>query len=517
MQKNYLLHAFLAVCFVFLSCNNGFAIDDFDFSELEDSIVEKTLDNGLKIIILPKHDAPVVSLVTWANVGGVDDPKEYTGMAHMLEHMAFKGTTTIGSHNLEKEIELMKREDEIFEKLRSERLKGINRDENRIAQLEEKMEKAIEAAYELMIPNEFSNILQREGGTGLNAFTSSDQTAYIISLPSNKLELWMAMESERFLNPLFREMYREREVVVEERLMIVEARPVSKLIEEFLSVAFKAHPYRVPILGHMSDIRNYCRRSVEEYFEKYYAPGNLTISIVGDVEPDTAIKLAKKYWGRIPEGPVPERIATVEPPQNAEKRVYLQERAQPVLIMGWHVPETTHPDTPALKAMKDILGQGRTSRLYRRMVRQERNAVSVSAFTGFPGTKYPSLSVVFAYPAQGHTTEECEKIILEEIEKLQKEQLSENELEQVKARALASFIRGLRNNMGMAQQLARYQQLWGDYGELFREIERINAVTPKDVQRVANKYFVRNNRTVAVLENIDQPQINEKDQNGDEQ
>ncbi|MDD3148415.1 MAG: pitrilysin family protein, partial [Candidatus Riflebacteria bacterium] len=323
-----------------------------------------------------------------------------------------------------------------------------------------------------------------------------------VSLPSNKIEFWMAMESERFLKPRLREMYRERQVVAEERRMTTENRPVGKLIEEFISTAFKAHPYGTPLIGHMSDIQNYSREAAKAFFDSYYSPGNLVIAMVGDVDPKEAIAMARKYWGRIPARPLPSRVATTEPEQNGERRVSIEDRAQPALLIGWHVPEATHDDTPALEAFADVLGQGRTSRLFKRMIRDMKIAVSASAFTGWPGNKYPSLAAVFVFPAQGKTNSECEKIVYEEIEKLQNELLSNEDLDKVKARAMTAFISSLRNNLGMAEKLANYQQIWGSWRAVFKELDRINALTPQDVQRVARKYFVASNRTVATMETI---------------
>jgi len=502
MRQYKAIFTALLTFFILLQPISAPAKTDFDFSALEKSVFEHSLDNGLKIIVLPRHDAPVVSLVTWVDVGGADDPKEYSGLAHMLEHMAFKGTVTIGSRDPEKEPALMADEDRIFERLRLERLKGRLADPEKLKNLQEQMNKAIANAYAVIEPNAFSNILQSEGGSGLNAFTSRDQTAYIISMPSNKLELWMAMESERFFEPLLREMYKEREVVAEERRMTVDNRPMGKLVEEFLSTAFKAHPYGNPLIGHMSDIQNYSREATQRFFKKYYTPSNMTIALVGDVKPETVVEMAEKYWGRIQKRPAPPRIATVEPPQQGERRLTINDRAQPAMIIGWHIPAETHDDMPALAAFADILGQGRTSRLYRRMIRDEKAAVSVSSYAGWPGSKYPSLGVIFCYPAPGKTNAECEKMIYEEIEKLQNQLLTDEDLEKVKARAMAGFIRGLNDNMGLAQQLATYQQIWGDWRKLFRELERINKVTPQDVQRVAKQYFTASNRTVSSLETI---------------
>lgn len=496
---NRALKGLFAVIIMIAACSLAYG-SVFDFSQLQKSIVEKTLPNGLKIIVLPRHEVPVVSMVTWADVGGSDDPKGYTGMAHMFEHMAFKGTDEIGTTDPAKEVLLMAKEDAIFEQLRLERLKGDKGDKRKLERLEKDFEKAIADAYALIVPNAFSNKLENEGAEGLNAFTSKDQTAYMVSLPSNKFELWMALESERFLRPRLREMYREREVVAEERRMTVENRPMSRLLEEFLSTAFKAHPYGVPLIGHSSDIQNYSRSAAKDFFDKYYGPNNLTLAIVGDVKPEKVFELAEKYWARIPSKYKPERVATVEPTQICERTVIMPDKAQPIILMGWHIPDETHKDMPALSALSSILGSGRTSRLYRRMVRDDKAAVSVSAFSGWPGSKYPCLSVVFCYPAQGKSASECDKIILEEIEKIKNASVTPEELERVKTGTMTGLIAGLKNNMGLAQNLAQYNQIWGDWRALFGELDRINAVTCDDIQRVAKKYFVKTGRTLAVLE-----------------
>ncbi len=489
----------LAIAFVCTFCSAVNA-DGFDFSALENKIFEATLDNGLKLIIVPNHDAPVVSMTTWANVGGSDDPKGYSGLAHMFEHMAFKGTTTIGVKDYAKEVVCIAKEDVLDRQIREERSKGLLADQKKLEKLEKDLQKAIDESYALVIPNQFTNILQREGAVGLNAFTSSDQTAYIMSMPSNKLELWIAMESERFLHPVLREMYKERMVIQEERRMRTENTPSGRLYEELLSAAYKAHPYGTPIVGHMSDIINYNRAEAKKFYEKYYSPSNLTIALVGDVDPKEGLAMVKKYWDRIPRREKPTRLTTVEPEQKAERRISIAEKTQPSMLMAWHVPEGIHPDMRAIEAMMSILGQGRTARLYKRMVLKEQIAVTAGAFTGYPGEKYPTLAIVYSYPVQGKTNAECEKIIDEEIEKLQNTLVSKEELDKVKSRASIGFIRDLRDNLGFAMKLARYQQLYGNWREVFKEVDRINAVTPEDIQRVAKKYFKKTNRTVATIE-----------------
>lgn len=479
------------------------ALFGFDFSALEETVSETTLDNGLKIIVMERHDAPVASFVTFANVGGVDDPKEYTGLAHMLEHMAFKGTTTLGTTDIEAELKAMAVEDSIWALLRAERKQGLRADSTRLEELQQAFDDAIEAANEYVKPSEFNNILEKEGGVGTNAGTGKDQTMYGTSLPSNKLELWMAMESERFLNPVLREMYRERNVIVNERLQVLDNNPIMRTIDAMQSTAFSAHPYGISIVGHMSDIKNYSRDAVKEYFEKYYNPSNLIVAIVGDVKPKEVFKLAKKYWGRIPSGPKPEPVATIEPPQKGEKRVTLHDPAQPLFAVAYHIPSGTHPDWPVFEAISDYLGQGRTSLLYKNLVKEKKIAADAGAMAGYPGNKYPSLCIAYAMPATGHTNEECEEQILAEIEWLKDELIPVEEVEKIQARAKAGLVNGLRNNTGMAVQLAWFESRWGTWRELFRELDRINAVTPEDIQRVAKEYFTEENRTIAKLNTVE--------------
>jgi predicted Zn-dependent peptidase len=474
-------------------------VSGFDFSELENSVTEFTLENGLKIIVMERHEAPVISFVTFANVGAVDDPKGYTGLAHMFEHMAFKGTTTLGTKDIKKERELIAVEDSVFLELRAERKKGRLADSAKIEALEAAYDEAREASYEYVVPNELGNVVEREGGIGLNAGTGYDFTVYFMNFPSNRLELWMALESERFLNPILREMYKERDVVAEERRMRTDSNPFGRLFEEFLAVAFKAHPYGIPVIGHMSDIQNYSRPAGRAYFEKYYSPSNLTVAIVGDVKPKDVKKLAEKYWGRLPRRSAPERIATVEPEQLGERRVVLEDPSQPIYLVGWHIPEGIHPDRPALDALVDYLGQGRTSLLYKNLVKEKKIAMNVAAFAGFPGDKYPSLLGTFAMAASGHTNEECETEIFKEVEKLKDELISEEDLAKIKARTKASLINQLDDNQGLAFQLAGYHVFWGDWRELFQELDRINAVTAEDVQRVAKKYLTKKNRIVGMI------------------
>jgi predicted Zn-dependent peptidase len=313
------------------------------------------------------------------------------------------------------------------------------------------------------------------------------------------VELWMVMESDRFGNPVLREFYKERQVVMEERRLSVESQPVGRLLEEFMAVAYKAHPYGDGIVGHMSDIATLTRAEAEAFFEQYYSPGNLTIAIVGDVDPDRVQSLAVEYFGRIPSRPKPDPVETVEPPQLGERRVVVEDPAQPFVLIGYHKPDIHHPDDAVFDAITDIVGIGRTSRLYKSLVKEKRIAVAASGFQGMPGVKYPNLFLFYAVPARGHTNEECEAAIDAEIERLKSEPVSPEELAKAKTRARASLIRQLDSNSGLAAQLTFYEVVTGDWRNLFGQLDKIDKVTAEDIQRVAGEYFTTQNRSVGII------------------
>jgi predicted Zn-dependent peptidase len=470
-----------------------------DLAEFEKRVTEFTLDNGLKFIVLERREAPVVTCYTHADVGATDEVKGITGLAHLFEHMAFKGTRTIGTKDYEAEAELIARMDEAFDEIKRERRRGEKADQERIAKLQRKLQEAQQEAQKLLVHDEFEEALKREGGAGLNAGTSYDYTVYFVSLPSNKLELWMLMESDRFLNPVLREFYKERDVVMEERRLRTESDPIGRLLEEFLAIAYKAHPYGEPVVGHMSDLHTLTRGEAEAFFEKYYGPSNLTIAIVGDLDPDQVRAMAEKYFGRIPRRPDPEPVETVEPPQLGERRVIVEDPSQPFVLIGYHKPDINHADNAVFDAITDVVGMGRTSRLYKSLVKEKKIAAYASGFQGMPGNKYPGLFLFYAVPAQGKTNEECEEAIYEQIERLKDEPVTEEELEKAKTRARAGLIRQLDSNQGLASQLTFYETLTGDWRNLFTQLEKIDRVTADDIQRVAKEYFTTRNKTVGII------------------
>ena len=475
------------------------AVFAFDVASIEQKVTKFTLANGLRVLVMEDHSAPVVTCVTWADVGDADDPKGFTGMAHVFEHMAFKGTSDIGTNNAKAEAKALEAVDLAFDKYRAEVLKDHLADTALIRQYREEMLKAQEAAGAFVVTNEFGKLVEENGGVGLNAGTGYDQTVYFFSLPSNRVELWFALESSRFYDPVIREFYKEVDVVKEERRMRIESSPFGKLMEEFLGVAFKAHPYGVSGIGHMSDLNLLTREEAIKFFKKYYGPSNLVIAIVGDVNSAQVKKMAETYFGRLKATPKPQRLATVEPPQLGERRVEVEDASQPILMIGYHRPAETHPDNAALSALSDCLGQGRTSRIYKRLVKQDKKAVQAGAVATFPASKYPNLFMTYAVPSPGVTAAECEQIILEETEKLKNELLTDDEVSQIKARKKAELVNQLNSRQGMAIQLAGYETAYGDWRQLFKELDQINAVTAQDIQRVAREYLSGTNRTVGYI------------------
>jgi predicted Zn-dependent peptidase len=446
----------------------------------------------------------VAAFLTLANVGAVDEQRGLTGMAHVFEHMAFKGTRTIGTKDYRAEAKALARIDEIFAAIKAERLKP-SPDKARLEQLQKAFTKAQEDAQQYLVHDEFEETLQRAGGQGLNAGTGADQTMYFVSLPANKMELWMALESDRYLNPVLREFYKERDVIMEERRLSVESNPTGRLLEEFLAAAYKAHPYGTEVIGHMSDLESLSRADAEAFFKTYYNPSNLTIAVVGDVDPRQVRDMSYHYFGRIPAGPKPHPVVTEEPPQLGERRVSVEDKAQPIVLIGFHKPGINDPNNAVYDAITDIMGMGRTSRIYKSLVKEKRIAMQASAFQGMPGEKYPGLYVFYSVPARGHTNAESEQALMAEIERLKTEPVTAEELKKAKTRARAGLIRQLGSNMGLAQQLTSYQVLTGDWRNLFRQLDRIDKVTAEDILRVAKETFTTKNRTVGLIATAETP------------
>ncbi len=488
--------------------------------EVKLQVTKHVLKNGMRLLIVERHDAPTVATHLRFNVGGVDDPKGQTGIAHLLEHMMFKGTTTFGTTGSPDEGPLLARLDDLWAQLDAERSKGVSpfgkADAARIEALEKQIAEVTAQHKQYVVKNELWQTYQRLGGTGLNASTTDDSTQYYVQLPSNQLEVWAKLESDRIANPVFREFYSERDVVHEERRLRTDTQPRGLFQEAFSSTAYTAHPYRQPVVGWPSDIDSTVRAEVLDYFKTFYAPNNCVAVLVGDLDPQKTIALVEKYFGPIPAKPQPRRRITEEPVQTGERRIAMTLDAAPSLSIAWHVPAQGHPDVPALMVASQVLsgaggggfggggprgrggrGGGATGRFQRKLVQEQQVALNAMAMSR-PG-RYPGLFTVSATPAPGKSLDDLEKAVLAEVDRLASEPPTEEELGRVRNAVEAAGVRQLSSNTGIAGAIASAEALAGDWHWIDRERELLRAVTAEDVQRVVKTYLTKDNRTVGQM------------------
>ncbi|HEY6305867.1 MAG TPA: pitrilysin family protein [Candidatus Angelobacter sp.] len=476
-----------------------------DVASFEKRTTVKVLKNGLTVVLCERPEAPVFSFFTIVDAGAVQDPQGESGMAHMFEHEAFKGTDRIGTTDYAKEKIALAKVEEAWAAYDREDRREVGRDPKKVDELKAAFDKANEEAGKFVIKNRFGEIIEREGGVGLNASTGMDSTQYFYSFPVNRFEIWAYLESSRFRSGVLREFYKERDVVHEERRLRTDSNPIGKLIEQYMAAAYTAHPYGRSGVGWPSELDHLSATEAAQFYKKYYVPSNAVIALVGALKPEQVMPIVEKYFGAIPAAPRPEPLTTIEPEQFAERTVTMRDKSQPFYIEGYHRPDDRDPDDAVYDVISDLVSEGRTSRLYRALVRDKKIAAFAAGFSGLPGTKYPGLFSFFAVPLPGHTPQEMGAAIHEQVERLKNEDVSDEELQMVKTRAKANLIRGLADNQGLAIQLAGAQLRYGDWRELFRSVDRIDKVTKADIRRVSNKVFVASNRTVAMIENEPAP------------
>jgi predicted Zn-dependent peptidase len=530
---------------------------------LEDKVTEFTLDNGMKFIVAERHMAPVFFGAIIFRVGSINERDGITGISHLLEHMMFKGTTTVGTKDYKREKRYLREEEqlagemqelrhriepwrlEIFEDFARQTLASLPDDRkseignDRLKELsvlleeletsepnppeaelypvllqedetdywglftdlkhrELELEKVMLEHKELIISEELWDAYLQNGARMVNAFTSNDMTGYIAYLPTNRLELWMMLESDRIKDPVFREFYSERNVVTEER-RLHENDHESVLYDELMAAAFQASPYGRPVIGWMSDIETITREELRQHHRRFYAPNNAFAMLVGDIDPGLVKEMAEEYFGPIPAQEPPEPIETLEPEQKGERRVVVEFPANPEVMIGYHVPIEPHPDKYAIEVLASILGQGRTSRLHSKVYEEMELTSRAPDVTFQPGDRLDNLLVIHAVPRHPHTTDEVEAAIYSEIETIQNQPPTERELQRVKNRLDANMVRMLGSNLGIAFNLGMNEAFRGDWRAFIEDIEKIKQVGPEEVTRVAAKYLVPRNRSVATL------------------
>lgn len=460
-------------------------------------IISYKMKNGLTILMYEKHVSPVVAFTTMFKVGNVDNIQGQTGLAHLFEHMAFKGTDKIGTKDFKKEKKLLDKINQIYMEINREDKKE-NKDINKIKKLTEEVKKLEDEIEKYQVREEFWKIYNKLGQNKMNAFTSTDYTGYVVELPSDRIEAWFKIESDRFQNPVLRDFYRERNVVLEE-LRMGKSDPSRILWENLLSHAFVAHPYHNPTIGWEDDVRHLTQTDAEKFYKRFYGPNNCTIAIVGDINPVEVIELAEKYFSNWKPVNLPDTNYTKEPPQNARKEIQVDFKAKPMLRLGFKNPGYSSPDTPALIVLSEILTSGNTSRLYKKLVEEKGVALDIGSYYAFPGLRYPSLFVIAAAPKGKTTVEELEQEIINEIKNLSKNPPTEWELEKVINNYEASLLQQLEDNLEFSTNLAHSQQILGDWKSTWDLLEKIKKVKPEDIVRVAEKYINENNETFVYI------------------
>jgi len=497
LKKNKLVWGLLCAVLLYLPAS----VVSQNLETFEENVTEFTLDNGLHFIIVERNVAPVAHFFTLVDVGSANEPVGKTGIAHIYEHMVFKGSKTIGTTNYEEEVTYINQMDDAYRAWLRE-YNNFEPDEEKLDELWADFQELQNKAGEYVVNNEFTQIIEREGASGVNAFASTDATGYFYSLSQNKAELWFMLEADRFINPVMREFYVEKEVIYEERRQRTDSNPFGRLLEEFASTEYSAHPYKNPVVGWPSDIRNTTIADTWAYHEKFYAPSSFTITIVGDVDPDEMKRLAEKYFSPMEySDPAPELLVE-EPEQRGERRFVIEEQSQPIYMEGYHTVNNQHPDYQALNLLSGILTTGRTSRLYRKMVVEDQTALQVGAQNGYPGSKYQGMFITFVIPNQGVDMEAVEQTLRDEFQKIIDEGVTEEELERVRTNARASLVRSLTSNPGVARTLAFAHVNGGDWRTAFTDLERLNDVSVEDIQRVAQNYIKKSNRTVGMIQNV---------------
>ena len=408
-------------------------------------VLEATLDNGLRVLVLEDRRSPIVSVQVWYKVGSRNERPGATGLAHFLEHMMFKGTPTRG--------------------------KG-----------------------------EFARLVEQNGGQD-NAFTAQDVTSYFVNIAADKVDLVLRLEADRMRNLLLdpKEIDSERQVVMEERRTRTEDDPDGLLSEELSAIAFKAHPYRWPIIGWMEEINRINPPELRAFYDTYYVPNNAILAVVGDVKAPDVLARIREVFGGIPRGPTPPAVTAVEPPQIGERRVIVRKAGAqlPIVSIAYHVPNHASPDAPALELLSTILSEGRASRLYRKLVYEKRMALGAGGDYSYASVD-PNLFWFYATPLPGHTVEALERALLDEIEGLKSEPVPDEELARAKNQIEASFVWRQDSVHSRASGLVRFEML-GSWRLLDRFVPMIRAVTAADIQRVARAYFPSDKKNVGVL------------------
>jgi predicted Zn-dependent peptidase len=463
---------------------------------LEKNVVKRKLKNGITVIMLNRGYTPTLAFEISFRVGSADETYKTIGAAHLLEHMLFKGTDKIGTRDYNKEKKLLARIEAVGETI--DKLKLNSPGNQMIPELEKELGKLQKKHGTLVVNAPYDRVYTENGGVGFNASTSRDRTGYYVQLPSSKLELWAKLESERLRNPVMREFYLERNNVIEERLMRYSTSGSGALFEKFIAAAFTAHPYRHPIIGWGSNIPHLSLRDIKDFYNRYYIPSRMTITIVGKQNTDKTFGIIEKYFSGVKSRPDPTDVAIKEPEQSGEKRFMYRFESNPYLLIGWHKPSFPSRYDYIFDIVSEVLSGGKSSRLYRSLVLEKKIVTSIKTWNGSPGARFNNLFIVHAVPRSPHTPEEVEKAVYEEIAKLSKS-INRKDIEKVLISMESEMVFGLETNRGIARILSYYQTIFRDWKYLLNYTDVLRSIKIDEIKEAMAKYFTKRNRTVGIL------------------
>jgi predicted Zn-dependent peptidase len=519
-MNRFIIYAVLASTVVILAATIPASAQNIDAKEY-------WLDNGMQVLMVERHESPTIMAAIVARVGSANEITGITGISHLFEHMMFKGTETIGTRDIKRDREIMAQLDSLKELMRAEErimreklLRGEIEDMHdpeaktpRYRELDAVFDSLILEQRQLIIKDQLNELYNKNGGFFLNAMTSDDMTAYFIRLPKNKIELFMWLESDRFKKPVFREFYSERNVVREERRLVIDATPTGLIEEDFRAMFWKSSSYHWDVIGWPSDVENITREQANQYYDTYYAPNNLTMILVGDLESDDMIKLVKKYFERIPRGKTePPDVITLEERQYGEKRLIAQAESSPQTEIWYHTVAWKHPDSYPLEVLAGIMG-GKTGRLYKKLVEEKGIAKGAVKRRGrmFFGSglavdatqdskKYAGAFQITAEGVSGVRAVQLEEAVYEVIQDLKNNPVPEEELQKVKNQLRVKKIRfmDIMSGIGILFYLGQNAAM-GDWTEANNNPKKCDLVTAEDIQRVANMYFANVQKNVLII------------------
>lgn len=463
---------------------------------LKDITVEQhSLPNGITCLLINRGYTPTLALIISFKVGSVDEQYYTIGAAHLLEHMMFKGTKTIGTTNFEEEQKLLKQIVALGETI--DQITLANPDNVQLSKLKERLQALQQKANTYVVNSAYDAVYTQAGGINFNASTSRDMTQYYIELPQESLELWAKLESERIQEPVFRQFYTERNTVYEERLMRYDSDPQNKLFEDFLAAAFLAHPYRHPTIGYRSNIKFLTLSAVKKFYFTHYTPANMTITVVGMQDTAKTLKILQQYFGTIPQAPSQDFVAINEDTKS-NRRIITYADATPYLLVGWHKPTMPHFDDYVFDLIAEICAGGKSSRLYKSLVLDKQIVSKVGAYNGYPGSRYDNLFILEAVPKDSTQCEAVEQILYQQLYALSNT-CTQEEINAAIRRLESALIFDIDTNLGIARLVSYYQTITGNWRYILSYSDTLRKVTCADIKRVIDTYCKKEWATVAML------------------